>query len=83
MNKKLQDERLWKKPKYRIGETVVYQDRYDESSLREVTQSKIVESNALLETGFPQDSLTWTYQTEQTIRDLEDCLYDRDIMYKI
>lgn len=69
----------YKKPKYKIGDIIVYEDRYiDEISLY---QSKIIKSYSYI---FDEKSkITWAYHTDQTVEDSEDALYDEDILYKL
>ncbi len=84
MNKK--DKRLYKKPKYKIGDIVVYTDRYydkKKESLLRVFQEKIIEARALIEPGFKDDVLGWSYHTDRIIEEKEDCLYDNEILYKL
>jgi hypothetical protein len=84
MNKK--DKRLYKKPKYKIGDIVVYQDRYTgDDTMLQVRQSKVVQSDALIETAeqYGDDELTWTYNTEESLESSSDYLDEDDILYKL
>lgn len=84
MNKK--DKRLYKRPQYKIGDIVVYQDRYTgEDTMLKIIQSTIVDSDALIETSdqWDKDELGWTYNTEETVRTQSDYLDETDILYKL
>ena len=80
---KKDDKRLLKEPKYKIGDIIVYQDRYDDGGMIKLYQSNITESYSLLESDDPYDELSWYYNTEQTIRNEDDPLEETDILYKL
>lgn len=73
------------KPKYKIGDVVVYPDRYEEKKNTMLTfyQSVIVESDCLWETGDSEDKPSWYYHTTHTLKELEDSLTNHDILYKL
>lgn len=78
------DERLMKPPKYKIGDVVVYLQRHgDGDGMNIVTQSKIIESHALIELGDRDDELGWFYHTEETDETHDDNLTEADILYKL
>ncbi len=78
------DQRLLKKPKYKIGDIVVYADRYvEEDDMQKTYQSKIISANGLLEAKDPEDLLGWYYETEHTKEELEDNLTEDDILYQL
>lgn len=74
-------------PLYKIGDIVVYPNRYfdkeKDGSMLEFYQSKIIESTALLETNDPDDIAGWVYITEHTDKELEDYLFEADIIMKL
>ena len=82
MKKKL-NKKILKKPKYKIDDVIVYRDRYSQNSLIEISQSKIVEAYGLWESGWKNDSLTWSYITELSNKNEEDSLQEEDILYKL
>ncbi len=78
------DNRLFRKPKYKVGDIIVYPDRYaKEDDMQKTYQSKIVSANGLLEAQDPEDLLSWYYETEHTKEELEDNLTDDDILYSL
>ena len=83
MKKKEDDKKINKKPLYKIGDLVVSKDRYGcEDNSINLTQSKIIHANAILELGVG-DTLSWYYITEATLEDGEDCLTESEILYKL
>lgn len=82
------NDRILKKPKYKIGDIIVYPNRYfgredKEESLMEVFQSRIIEAYGLIEMNDPTDILGWSYITEHIDREQEDSLLEEDILYKL
>lgn len=77
------EERLLKKPKYKVGDIVVYLDRYTNDGMTIVLQSKITAANALIELSNPNDVLSWFYSTKEIEENSSDSLVDSDIMYKL
>lgn len=74
------------KPKYRIGDIVVYKYRYpmnDDTDLDKEIQSKIVESFGLRTINDPKDKMDWYYYTEEILREESDSLEEVDILYKL
>ena len=71
-----------KNPKYRIGDIVLYKDRY-ENDMGIYHQSKILECIGYWEEKDPKDSVDWFYQTEETLRESADSLLEKDIIRKI
>lgn len=73
------------KPKYKIGDLIVYPNRYQDKddSLLEFYQGVIIESNCLWESNVRKDKPCWYYNTKQTIENEEDTLIDNDILYKL
>jgi len=73
-----------KKPKYKIGDIIVYTDRYpdDDESDKIIYQSRIIESYAITN---PNDNteITWFYITEQTESENADYLVDCEIIFKL
>lgn len=74
-----------KKPKYKIGDIIVYIDRYpddDEQASKIYYQSRIIESFSSVR---PQDDsdITWFYITEQTESESADYLVDCEILFKL
>jgi hypothetical protein len=75
-----------KKPKYKIGDVIVYQDLYfdkEKDSMLHVYQSRIIESYGLLETDDKEDELTWYYYTEHSDKEQWDSIEEDNIMYKL
>jgi len=79
------DKRLLSKPKYKIGDLIVYQDRYreDEDDLNKVMQGVIVEAYSLIDLLEKKDKLTWYYYTKELINNCLDPLEEEDIFYKL
>lgn len=75
------------KPKYKIGDLVMYIDRFDEcgglrdDGLVKVVQSRITEAWSLTTKG--ENDTDWYYHTEQTIRDEVDYLEEIKIISKL
>lgn len=79
-------EKLQKVPKYKIGDIVVYRNRYIEEgdgNLTHVFQGRIVEACGLIEKQNEADVLGWFYHTEETLSENQDSLEEIDIMYKL
>lgn len=72
-----------KKPKYKIGDCIVYKDRYNKDDMGIYYQSNIIECVGYLEENDPHDSIGWFYTTEETNRTGADNLEEKDIMYKL
>lgn len=71
------------KPKYKIGDIVVYKDRCpDDDQYPILYQSKIIESFA---SYHPDDikNIEWFYITEETKKSNAGWLYDIDIIFKL
>ena len=87
MNRK--EKILNKKPKYKIGDNVVYPDRYfdqrenKDDTMIIIQQSKIINSYAYLDDEDPNDRLEWFYVTEHVKEENEDNLTEDDILYKL
>ena len=73
------------KPKYKIGDLIVYQDRHfnPNDEFLQYYQSKIVESWCLASDIDKEDTGTWFYNTEQSVKMEEENLEEEDILYKI
>ena len=74
-----------KKPKYKVGDIIVYKDRYpesDEESSLIIYQSRIIESFAAVHPNDDTDIL-WFYITEQTEKESVDYLIDCEILFKL
>lgn len=72
------------KPKYKIGDIIVYKDRYpdDDDTYQILYQSKIIEAFA----SYHHDNIKnieWFYITEETEKSSADYLYDSDIIFKL
>lgn len=92
MNKEIEHKGMLKKPKYCVGDIVVYPDRYDGinssrgddgDSMLILIQSNITEAIGYLETGEPDDEVGWFYNTEETVRNAADNLEESEILYKL
>lgn len=70
-------------PKYKIGDIIVYKDRYSEDEFTRIHQSKIIRANGLIDLKDTNDKLEWCYETEQSEKDCEDMLDEKDIIKKI
>lgn len=81
--------RLFKRPKYKIGDIVVYPDRYfdrrenKQDYMVMTYQSRIIEAHAYLDTENLNDILGWFYITEHTDKEQEDNLEEDDVLYKL
>ena len=83
LQKILKDKRMYKKPKYKIGDIVAYPERYDEDGMEKVIQSRIIEAHSLLEIETKDDVLSWYYITEEVNESGADFLEESEIMYKL
>jgi len=81
----MKDERAKVKPKYKIGDIIVYPERYDkdEESVLSLNQSKIIESYSFLDISDKKDKLVWFYITEESEKLGEDTIGEKDILYKL
>lgn len=72
------------KPKYKIGDIIVYKDRYrdDDDTYPILYQSKIIEAFASYHPDNIKD-IDWFYITEETDKNAVDWLYDSDIIFKL
>jgi len=80
------DKRLLKKPKYKIGDIIVYREaREKDESIIILHQGEIIEAYGLLESGDKDDKVSWTYHTKHTKKEDWDSLndWDGDILYKV
>lgn len=77
------DNRLLRKPKYKIGDVVVYKETSEEDGVEIIIQSRIIESHGLLETYNLEDTLSWYYTTERTENEDNDDLYEGQILYSL
>lgn len=83
-------EKISRKPKFKIGDIIVYEDRYvdpntlgTEDYLTTMYQSKIIEAFAYINFNIENDVLEWHYITEQVEKSKDDSLLEEDISYKI
>lgn len=67
-------------PKYRIGDAVVYKDRY-EKDMGIYHQSVIIRCVGYLEETDPNDSVGWFYATAETEATQSDNLDEDDILF--
>jgi hypothetical protein len=82
----MKDKRLYKRSKYKIGDIIVYKDRYADpkkNSVIDVFQEKIIRACGILEYYDKKDTLSWVYYTQRQEEEKEDCIYDNEILYKI
>lgn len=77
------NEKLFRRPLYKIGDIVVYQKYTNEDQMLEVIQSKIVKSHGLLQPDDNDDKLDWYYETEELKEEGGDDLGESDIFYKL
>lgn len=78
------ENRLYKTPLYKIGDIIVYKDRYiQDDGLACVYQSKIIRASGLVDLENPEDIVEWAYTTEEIDSNMSDNLYEKDIMYKL
>lgn len=82
----MNDERLMKKPLYKVGDIIVYPDRYNNSMKEtplEIYQPKIIFSYGIIEIYDGEDHIEWGYRTEETEENKTDTLWEEDILYKL
>ena len=88
------DPRLLKRPKYKIGDVIVYLDPYQERKweddrkrhpdidrVQDIIQSKVVESSSSLDLDDKDDEGGWFYLTEHSIKEEWDSIQEEDILY--
>lgn len=85
ITKKQKNQIINSKPKYKIGDIVVYVDKMDDSGgVERIVQSEIVYSNGYIDLKDEKDVAYWTYNTKATERaDEGDCLEEEEIIYKL
>lgn len=69
-------------PKYRIGDAVVYKDRY-EKDMGVYHQSVIIRCVGYLEESDPNDRVGWFYATAETEATQGDNLDEDDILFTV
>lgn len=84
--KRLESIKILKRPMYKIGDIVVYKTKWHKENNPgiEVTQSRVIESSALLDLyDNEDDELFWVYYTENTKSKKLDLLMEEEILYKL
>lgn len=88
MKKELIDpvrSRLRKKPEYKLGDLIIYYDSSasfgEKEDIRIIRQGIIIESLAVINIDDKLDTLTWSYNTKETID--KNSLLSSDIICKL
>lgn len=76
------DRRALQKPRYKVGDIIVYEYGDDEDTI-ELVQSKITEAHGMLWKYDQEDKLCWFYTTEFSKRTADDEVMEDDILYKL
>ena len=73
------------KPKYKIGDIVIYRDRYDEDVIRYI-QSIIIRADSRFYKSLPNDDedvSEWYYVTQEIENEKLDDLEEKEIICKL
>ena len=82
MKTKQIDKRLYKKPKYTIGDIIVYMEK-NEDDFTALHQEEIIESHSSVDLLDKKDKLKWIYITRRILEQNEDSIEEDEILYKI
>jgi len=78
-----------KKPKYKIGDIIVYPDRYyneleERLDLIKYYQSKIIEAFCLIDDPYDEKNIgSWCYAIKRSENHNKDYIDEEDILYKL